>query len=106
MTDTSRVVFSRPKRALRDLLRSYRLFVYGAPYGKIKPGGEVSVDIAPGTHEVQARIDWSGSPRLAFTAAPGEVVHIRVEPAGNAFQMWQSWTATGYIKLTLVPSMG
>lgn len=73
MTGTSRVTFLRPRLGYRDWLRAYRLFIDDAPHGKIKRGQEVSVDITPGPHEVEARIDWTGSPRLAFTASPGAV---------------------------------
>ena len=103
MTETARVTFSRPPGGYRDRIRAYRLFIDGVFCGKIKRGGEVSVDVAPGEHTARAAIDWTGSPLAVFTAVPGEVVRIRVEPAGNAAQTWQGWTATQYLKLTLLP---
>lgn len=80
------VVFVRPPSRWRDRLRSYGLVIDGQPCGKIRSGSEVSVEVPPGRHVAQAHIDWTGSPELAFSAEPGELVRLKVEPAGGATQ--------------------
>jgi hypothetical protein len=80
------VVFVRPPSRWRDRVRSYRLVIDGQPCGKIRSGSEVSVEVPAGHHVAQARIAWTGSPELAFSVEPGEIVRLKVEPAGDATQ--------------------
>jgi hypothetical protein len=103
VTEASRVIFTRPKGRYRDLIRAYRLLVDGVPCGTIRSGGELAVDLQPGPHTAQARIDWSGSPKLEFTVQAGQAARIQVAPAGNALQFWQAFTPAGYVKLTQLP---
>ncbi|MEU9019486.1 hypothetical protein [Actinomadura sp. NPDC048394] len=103
MGGTVRVTFLRPPGGYRDRIRAYRLIIDDTFCGKIKRGGQVSVDVEPGEHVARAVIDWTGSPPVAFTAVPGEPVWIRVAPAGNSLQVWQAWTTTRYLELTLLP---
>ncbi|MBO2453614.1 hypothetical protein J4573_41445 [Actinomadura barringtoniae] len=102
MTRASRVVFTRPKWRYRDAIRSYRLYIDDVPCGKIKAGGELTIDLHPGRHIAEARIDWSGSPRLRFTAQEGQTTRIQAAPAGNALKFWQAFTHAGYVELTLL----
>ncbi|MBO2446377.1 hypothetical protein J4573_04695 [Actinomadura barringtoniae] len=67
----------------------------------IKAGERQAIDVHPGTHSLQAHIDWSGRPALAFSVLPGDTAWLEVEPAGNALQFWQAFTRTRYLRLTL-----
>lgn len=87
--------------ALRDWDRKYRIMIDGVRAGKIGTDERVTFPVTPGVHDVRAAIDWSGSPVLRLTVAPGETVRLTVEPAGSAFQMWQAFTRQGYLKLTV-----
>ncbi|MEV6695239.1 hypothetical protein AB0M35_27580 [Micromonospora sp. NPDC051196] len=102
MTELVRVVVRRPHGFWRDQLRAYELVVDGQSYGRIRRGEEVRFEVAPGSHWAQARIDWTGSPRLAFHAAPGDEVVLQVEPAGNSLMLWQLLGSTTYLRLTRV----
>jgi hypothetical protein len=101
--DSATVVFHRPAGIWRDLLRSYRLYLDGQVCGKIRRGREVPVVVSPGYHVAQVRIDWTGSPEVAFEIDAGQTVWLRVDPAGNALQGWQMFGATTYLKLSLEP---
>jgi hypothetical protein len=57
--------------------------------------------VAPGRHDVQARLDYSRSNTLTINAVPGETVVLQVaDPAGR-----QAWpTARGrYLRLRVAP---
>lgn len=86
----------------RDVLRAYWILLDGARVGKIRLGGTLSVEIGPGEHWAQARIDICGSRRVDFHAGPGEEVRLVVEPAGNAFMLWQIVLPTGGLRLARV----
>ncbi len=102
VTELVRVVVRRPDGVWRDLLRAYELVVDGQFYGKIRCGEEVRFEVAAGPHWAQARIDWTGSPRLAFDAAPGAEVVLQVRPAGNSLMLWQLLGSTTYLRLKRV----
>jgi hypothetical protein len=67
--------------------------------GKIGPGEQLSIPSSPGPHVVQARIDWSGSPRLTVNVPEG-TSHLVVRPAGNAaMALFQAFGLTSYLRL-------
>ena len=103
MPDMTEVIFSRPAGRWRDAARDYRLYIDGEPCGTIRAGEEIRHGVEPGTHVVQARIDWSGSPEREFHAEHGESVLVTVEPAGAALRFWQALTRTGYLRLNVSP---
>ena len=51
-----------------DCLRRYRVLLDGELSGTIAPGGELRLEIGPGEHVVEARIDWCGSQPMRFAA--------------------------------------
>jgi len=54
------------RREFADLLRSYRIVVDDDVIGRIRSGGEVRFDVAPGRHHMHLRIDWCRSNTLEF----------------------------------------
>ena len=64
-----------------SILRAFRVLVDGKEVGRLRRDGELGVDVEPGTHAVQIRIDWAGSKPLEVTVGPGEVVRLVCEPA-------------------------
>jgi hypothetical protein len=94
-----RILVDRPAGGTHDIFRRYNIKVDGEQVGKIRRGGQVSVEVAPGSHYVQARIDWVGSPAREANVIDGTDVHLMVRPAGNAFQALYQMTKHGYLKL-------
>lgn len=45
-----------------DSLRSYQIFIDGVKVAKVRRGETVNLEVARGTHEVYAKIDWKQSP--------------------------------------------
>jgi hypothetical protein len=88
------------------VFRSYRLYLDGQVCGTIRRGREVQVHVSPGRHVAQVRIDWTGSPEVAFDLEAGQRVRLRVDPAGNAAQSWQMFGATTWLRLSLDPQPG
>jgi hypothetical protein len=61
-----------------NMLRAYKILVNGQPVGKVDNGGVVDFTLAPGTHEVSAKIDWCSSPAFPVNVASGGVVELEV----------------------------
>jgi len=96
------LVVVRPPNSWRDRLRAYRILVDGMSRGEVRSGAELRVELSPGCHEVQARIDWSGSPPQEVTVAPGSTVQVLVEPAGNPLQaITQIFGRDRWLRLTV-----
>lgn len=59
-----------------DRVRSYRILVGGEEALRIRPDTSVTIPVAPGRHDVEARIDWLSSPTVAVDVGPGEAVAL------------------------------
>ncbi|WP_157607244.1 hypothetical protein [Sanguibacter suarezii] len=77
------LVVQRPYVPWRDRLRSYVVVVDGKRAGKVRGGAELVIAVAPGSHRVAARIDWTGSGPLDVVVPAGGVAVLRVRPAGG-----------------------
>lgn len=64
----------------RDRRRRYNVKIDGELVGKVGRGGHFAVEVTPGSHHVQARIDWTGSPHVDVNVADGTDVHLTVRP--------------------------
>jgi hypothetical protein len=97
---TSQILVTRPAVGYRDRGRRYRIEVDDEEVGQIGPGEQLSISSSPGRHVVQARIDWSGSPRLIVNVAEGGSSHLVVRPAGNAaMALFQGFGRTSWLRL-------
>jgi len=81
---TRRLTIRRPSQ-YADKARAYRIFVDGAPAGTIKAGGEISLDLPPGEHEILARIDWCRSNALKVVVSSNGA--IAAEVGSNALKL-------------------
>ncbi len=52
--------------AMADWLRSYQIVIDDEVSGKIKNGQEVELEVPPGKHRLQLRIDWCDSNPIEF----------------------------------------
>src|SRR3954470_14407680 len=66
-TDLARLRLYREPAAWADRLRAYTLLVDGVPCGAVKQGETLEVDLPPGDHRVQMKIDWATSPVLSVS---------------------------------------
>jgi hypothetical protein len=78
------VVITRPSGKYRDRIRRYRIEVDGSRAGTIGSSEELVIPIATGTHTVQARIDWTGSPQVSIAVTEEHSPRLVVRPAGSA----------------------
>ena len=67
----------------------------------IGPGQELTIPVSVGTHVVQARVDWSGSPRVSVDVTEGTQTRLVVSPAGNAAAALFQLGRTRYLNLEL-----
>jgi hypothetical protein len=61
--------------------RAYKILVDGVESASLRGDAEANVEVAPGHHVVQARIDWTGSEEIPVSVGPGETVSMGVAPA-------------------------
>jgi hypothetical protein len=95
-----RIVVRRSPGAYRDLLRRYKVEVDGVVRGSVGRGGQLEIDVPAGSHDVRAKIDWTGSPALPVEVIPGQTVTLRVEPNGNLLKaILQVWGGGTYLRL-------
>jgi hypothetical protein len=71
---------TRPATRWRDLLRRYRILIDGREVGRLRRDATQQYPVLPGSHTVQARIDWTGSPELPVTVEEGQVLDLVVRP--------------------------
>jgi hypothetical protein len=84
----------------RDAWRRHRIEVDGVRAGTIGPGEELVIPVGAGEHVIQARIDWSGSPRLAMVLGERQIIRMEVTPAGNRWSaVFRAFSRTGWLKL-------
>lgn len=85
----------RPKQ-YADRIRRYQLFVDGIREAEIDAGSEVSIEVAPGRHELRARIDWGLSNVLVMEVGEGERRYVEV---GANAAGWRVLLALLYITI-------
>jgi hypothetical protein len=73
----------RVPSSLGGTARRYKIFIDGVERGRLAGGEEVEVDVEPGDHEIQGRVDWSGSEIVKVTVRDGETASFAVAPAAQ-----------------------
>ncbi|WP_263117994.1 hypothetical protein [Cellulomonas sp. RIT-PI-Y] len=58
-------------------IRRVQVLVDGRTAGYVRPGETVELEVEPGVHEVQTKMDWTTSPPLTIDAAAGTTTHLR-----------------------------
>ena len=75
------ITVTRPKTVLRDRARRYKVLVDGAEAGHVGHGETTAIEVAPGPHEVRAKIDWCTTPAVMISGD----AQLTVQPGdGNA----------------------
>ena len=73
----------RVPSSLGGTARRYKMFVDGVERGRLAGGEEAEVAVDAGDHDIQARIDWSGSAPVRVTVRDGETASFAVAPAAQ-----------------------
>jgi hypothetical protein len=63
-----------------DLLRRYTVILDGNSVGRVKRGESITIDTAPGHHDLHLKIDWARSPSLELDLADGQQRDVRCWP--------------------------
>jgi hypothetical protein len=68
---------------------------------RLAAGEEIEVEVDPGKHSVQARIDWTGSAEIEVVLAEGDTASFAVEPAADTQfgQLARTIGRKSYLKL-------
>lgn len=62
------------------------MIIDGDEMGNIKDGGRLRIELQPGEHVIQVKVDWCTSQTLRFTLAEGEVLKFR---CGSPIRGWK-----------------
>ncbi len=79
-----------------DMTRSYHVLIDGEDVGTIKQGQTISLDVAPGEHEMQLKIDWARSNLLRFD---GREPGLEIECGNSMTSLPKLFLAVLYISL-------
>ncbi|MEZ5796866.1 MAG: hypothetical protein R3D63_04860 [Paracoccaceae bacterium] len=92
-----------------DLLRGYRILVDGVAVGKLRRGGSLTVEHAPGRALIEARIDWCSAQPLAVPVVAGQEAVVEVRNArgmAGAMDANETRDPENYLVLELVSGAG
>jgi hypothetical protein len=87
----AKLVVTRPLQFF-DARHQFHILIDGERAATIAPGKTVEIELAPGRHQVKARVDFLSSPPAEIEAGPAEVRHLQV---GSNLARW------GRLKLVL-----
>lgn len=76
----------RAKANWKDLIRAYKIVVDGDELARVRNGQSIALELAPGEHEIHARIDWTRSNSVVVALTDGEPVHLGV---ANNVSLWR-----------------
>jgi len=79
----ARIAVTRREGGYVDRARAYKVLVDGTEVGRVKAGESVSVDVVPGTHQVQMAIDWARSPAFEVHLTEGGSAQFFCRPNAN-----------------------
>jgi hypothetical protein len=102
VASTAEIVLSRSADARTDRLRRYRVLIDDEEVAKLKPGEQKRFEVAPGTHEIQLKVDWGSSVPMTLTLEGGERANLLCEPTRPREQ----WTFTGGFRLLKQATFG
>ena len=88
----ARITVQRRAGGYTDRARAYAVLIDGQEVVKIKAGESHEATVAPGTHEVQMKIDWALSPAIRLDLQSGE--HVRLHTYPNANPLTALWYTT------------
>jgi hypothetical protein len=84
-----------------DRARAYKVLVDGEERGTVKHGEGVEIEVEPGSHQVQMKIDWAGSPILETDLAEGERAEFTCAPNASPLTaiFYAFFRRSNYIRL-------
>jgi hypothetical protein len=77
------IVVRRERSGFNDLLRDYAVAVDGVVLAQIPNGGQCTLELSPGVHQVQMKIDWCTSPVLEVSVPAAGSVLLDCGPGGS-----------------------
>jgi hypothetical protein len=89
----SRLIVERRESWGRDRFRRYQIVLDGRPSGSVGHRGHEVIEVAPGTHRLQARMDQFGSDVITITVPNDDDVYLELRA--------RTLTATGVAASTV-----
>jgi len=76
----STIAIKRKKGVYRDFLRAYKVLIDGEARARLRRGGTVELEVQPGRHVVEMKVDWCSSPEVTVDLEPGQTAHLYCSP--------------------------
>ena len=73
----SKIQITRPDE-YSNRARDFQLFIDGKPAGTIANNSTITIEVSPGNHMIQAKIDWCSSPELPIHLTSGTIQKVGV----------------------------
>jgi hypothetical protein len=91
----------RVPASLGGTARRFSVLIDGVERARLAGGEEIEVEVSPGKHSIQARIDWTGSEVLEVVVAEGVTASFAIEPAADTRfgQLARTIGRTSFLKL-------
>lgn len=80
------IVINRKNLSHRDKSRNYEIIIDGEICDKIKNGETKNIDISPGHHTINLKIDWCRSNTIEFDILDNETIEF---DCGNSMHTWR-----------------
>src|SRR4051794_36798961 len=77
-----------------DRIRAYSILLDGEHLCRLRNGETTQLPIAPGQHDIRAKIDWCKTQPIRFAAAAGETVGFRVK---SSCRGWRAVLGLWYV---------
>jgi hypothetical protein len=98
--DPAHIRLRRERARWTDRLRDYKVVIDGVVAGKIGHDTDQVFDLAPGTHEVQLRIDRASSQPIEVRLGPGEQARLTCRGRNPlAAGYWAAFGRSRYVVL-------
>lgn len=82
--DTGTIALTRAPGRRKDRARAYKVLVDDVRVAEIRGAQTLELEVPSGAHVLRLRIDWTGSPALAFTLTPGQTARFECRPTSVA----------------------
>jgi hypothetical protein len=103
---TALLEVARLRSGARDVLRSYQVLVDDQRVARLRRGGVARIDVEPGEHVLQIKIDWQASESIRFTAQAGDLFRFECAPGGKPSAVAAFSRTEPYILLRVMDEEG
>lgn len=81
----AKIIIKRKKALWQDRARQYNILVDGREVASVASGAAVEIEVEPGKHVVQMKIDWCNSQKFDVDVGAEQTVTLECGPNASPF---------------------